>query len=79
MEDKLHGMTLHAICASDFWFEKLPLQEQLYVYALAQRAAAQMVVMNLMGDRRRGLDQFPEAWAHVKNPPLKRIEDDPTP
>ena len=66
-------MQSYAILAADQWFETLGLQEQLFCQELARRVASQMVVMNFDGDRRRGWDQFPDAWEHVKNPPLKKL------
>lgn len=66
----LHDMEINAICCADRWFEALSLQEQLFVQHLASRVANQFTVMYWSGDRRRGLDKFPEAWATVKNPPL---------
>lgn len=69
-------MELTAICCADKWFKALPLQEQLFVQELASRVANQFTVMHYSGDRRRGLDKFPDAWAAVKNPPLNLGELD---
>lgn len=69
-EEKLNQMQTNAILESDNWFRKLPLREQIYVQELASRVANQFTVMVYDGDRRRGIDKFPEAWETVKNPPL---------
>jgi len=74
--DSEHHMMLKAIMEADRWFEQLSPQEQRYVYELGSRAASQVSVMRFDGDRRRGLDVFPEAWAHVKNPPLKPYKEE---
>lgn len=72
IEDKKHILTLNAICGADRWFESLDIQQQYYVLELASRVANQFTVMWVEnGDRRRGLDKFPEAWATVKNPKPK--------
>lgn len=66
----LRDMEINAMCNADRWFAALPLQQQLYVQELAGRVANQFSVMIMSGDRRAGIDKFPDAWATVKNPPL---------
>lgn len=66
-----NDMTSQAIFDADRWFSQLSEYEQIMCYELASRAASQSVVMFAGGDRRRGLDMFPDAWKIVKNPPLK--------
>ena len=71
MSKTIAEMETEAILEADGWFRKLSLKEQIYVRELASRVSSQCVVMYIDGDRRRGLDVFPEAWVIVKNPPLK--------
>ena len=68
-------MRSDAIFKANEWFNSLSLFEQICCQELAARVASQSVVMFAMGDRRRGLDTFPESWAIVKNPPLKNEQD----
>lgn len=71
LEDRKHLLSMNAICGADKWFRNLSVEDQYYVMELASRVMNQACVMRMQGDRRRGLDIFPEAWAIVKNPEPK--------
>lgn len=73
--DIKHDLIINAIVGSDRWFESLSIQEQYFVMELASRVANQFSVMAYEGDRRRGLDKFPDAWKIVKNPAPKEPLD----
>lgn len=74
--ENIEDMRTNAILEADGWFRSLPLKQQIYVQELASRTMSQGIVMFADGDRRRGLDMFPEAWRIVRNPPLATSEGD---